>query len=340
MIRGNIFRPWGLYNNVFQSAPKSEWGFLGSISSEERSTAFYTQFIKENKCHKSIFFQLNQERSRYSTQANSATATNYQSLIRQGVAPECFVQHDLNAPFNEYANFIDELIFVTGNSNLVIDITSMPKRLFFYSLRQALSTKSKLANVVVTYTEPEGYGKDALAENQRRWAPLPGFSGPKKIPHENKVIIGIGFEPLGLPELVATGEFEGSQISLLFPFPSQPDRVAKNWKFARDLFPNINTDIVSIHRVDGVNVPEIFDSISRIGNFGDIHLKLAPFGPKPISLGMALYASKYSKGDNATSVFYTQPTIYNPNYSSGINYVNGCPAINCYCVRIDGKNLY
>jgi hypothetical protein len=41
-------------------------------------------------------------------------------------------------------------------------------------------------------------------------------------------------------------------------------------------------------------------------------LALAPFGPKPHSLGMALFAIRHDSG-----LYYTQPKSYNPNYSKG-----------------------
>lgn len=49
----------------------------------------------------------------------------------------------------------------------------------------------------------------------------------------------LGYEPLGLPDLTLSGEFASASVTLLFPFPSSPERVSKNWKFARYLFPNI-----------------------------------------------------------------------------------------------------
>ena len=149
----------------------------------------------------------------------------------------------------------------------------------------------------------------------------------------------MGFEPLGLPDLVIQGEFAGVETHLLFPFPTPPDRLRKNWEFAKDLFPN-STESLQFQHVDGLNVPDVFDVLSDIGADGEVQLTLAPYGPKPISLAMALYASTHGSGQNATAVYYTQPTVYNPEYSIGVRNIRGQAGIHCYAIKRLGHFLY
>ncbi|MNE96388.1 hypothetical protein D3C80_1945870 [compost metagenome] len=92
--------------------------------------------------------------------------------------------------------------------------------------------------------------------------------------------------------------------------------------------------------MDGINVPEVFDAIGALTDFGERFAILAPFGPKPISLAMALYASRVYTGQEHCSVNYTQPTVYNPDYSSGVKLQRGLPLINSYAIRLNGQNLY
>ncbi|HVM62830.1 MAG TPA: hypothetical protein VMV72_18360 [Verrucomicrobiae bacterium] len=58
-------------------------------------------------------------------------------------------------------------------------------------------------------------------------------------------------------------------------------------------------------------------------------LTLAPFGPKPHTLAMALFAIHRDAG-----MYYTQPKSYNPNYSSGFGrtwaYVVKWDGVCCY----------
>lgn len=154
------------------------------------------------------------------------------------------------------------------------------------------------------------------------------------------MVVGIGYEPLGLPDLVDAGRFDEAQMNFLFPFPAQADRVARNWRFIRGVFPNPDSGRLSVTRVDGINVPEVFQALLGIGEHGEQGLILAPFGPKPVSLAMALYAAKYSQPPNQTGVYYTQPTYHNPEYSTGVRQIDGYPALNAYCVKLNGHLVY
>jgi hypothetical protein len=58
-------------------------------------------------------------------------------------------------------------------------------------------------------------------------------------------------------------------------------------------------------------------------------LMLAPFGPKPHSLGMILFALKHDR-----ALIYSQPKSYNPDFSQGIGetwaYVVKWDGVPCY----------
>lgn len=305
---------------------------------EERSHATYTALQTLGTVASSLVFRIEDEPSRFHAEVERRTNSNESVFLRAGLTPASICRRKLVEPFNAYSTTIDNFLAVVGERNVLVDISSMPKRLFFFLVKRLLS--STFDNIVVTYAEPEKYSEEPLAENPQLWAPLPGFAGPRRVPSDRSLIIALGYEPLGLPDLVLSGEFASSRVALLFPFPSSPERVAKNWKFARDLFPNIDNSAVNIKRVDGINVPEVFDTIGGLTDFGDRFAMLAPFGPKPISLAMALYASKMHSMGGHCSVSYTQPTVYNPDYSSGVKMQAGAPLINSYAIRIRGANLY
>lgn len=246
----------------------------------------------------------------------------------------------MNGSFGEFESVLRRFLNQIGQTNLVVDITSLPKKVYFFLLKLLFQDPLGPRNVVFTYAEPERYSNDPLAANPDPWEALPGFRVSPRVEASRRVVVGIGYEPLGLPGLVDSGEFDESQITFLFPFPAQADRVARNWRFIRGIFPNSDTSSLSIIRVDGINVPEVFQTLSKLGDGGETALTLAPFGPKPVSLAMALYAAKYSQPQNQTGVYYTQPTYYNPYYSVGIRKIGGHFALNTYCVKLRGQILY
>ena len=131
-------------------------------------------------------------------------------------------------------------------------------------------------------------------------------------------------------------------MHLLFPFPTPPDRIRRNWEFVKDLFPHppSTQNGLQFEHVDGWNVPEVVDLLGRIGANGENHMTLAPYGPKPVSLAMALYASRFSSDENSTAVYYTQPTSYNPDYTTGVKCIRDRLAIHCYAIKRLGQLLY
>jgi len=277
--------------------------------------------------------------SRFYAECERRTDENQRDLIAKGLPAGCVRAHDLLGGFGTAAIDIEHALVETPANNLLIDITSMPKRIFFFLIKRALEAQERFENILVTYAEPEGYTNLALAENPLRWNTLPGFDAPLKKPDDRRVVISVGYEPLGLPDLVLQGEFRGARTHLLFPFPSQPESIRRNWEFAKQLYPHPQADLAFDH-VDSLNVPEVYDLLCRIGDQGQTQMTLAPYGPKPIALAMALYASRYSCGVRRTAVYYTQPTSYNPDYSSGLRVRAGYEAINCYAIKRLGSFLY
>ena len=341
MLRtGRSFRVWNLLENAINAADVGEWAFVGCVSMEHRSTAALLLSREHLAFSRELMFRILDSRdSRFFLRSSELTQSNQRTLRNKGVSGDVFREHHLLGPFGAIQTEIDEFIDGCEAENLIFDITSMPKKLFFFVVKRAMQRRDKFDNILATYSEPERYSDGPLAENPQQWSTLPGFDGPRRLPEGRRVVIAMGFEPLGLPDLVMQGEFTGVGTHLLFPFPTPPGRMRKNWEFAKDLFPNPPSGLEFRH-VDGMNVPDVFDVLSDIGRDGQTQMTLAPYGPKPISLAMALYAGRYESGRNATAVYYTQPTAYNPNYSRGVRKIGTKLAIHCYAIKRLGKFLY
>lgn len=285
-----------------------------------------------------LVFRIEDLPSRETETIRLKTDHNQQIFLNNNFTVDEFQQVGIISPFEPIDRILRAFLQQPDVTNIVLDITTLPKKVFFYAIRLILSNDYGLQNVVVAYAKPEKYNEGALAENPEPWSALPGFRPSSRQTSHEHLVIGVGFDPLGLPKIVDTGEFEGNPITFLFPFPSQVDRVRKNWRFIRRIFPNdSNLDILS---VDSSNLPEVFDRLCSKGANGDVGLALAPYGPKPVSLGMAIYAAVHKNRLCPPSVFYTQPTFYNPNYSEGILSINGAPQIDTYCLIIEGQTLY
>lgn len=88
-------------------------------------------------------------------------------------------------------------------------------------------------------------------------------------------------------------------------------------------------DTKQILRLDTYNVPDIYDTIVHLSEYGRKKILFAPYGPKTMSLAMCLFASQTS-----SAVYYTQPTIYDPYYSTGKGKCYG------FLIKKDGCSLY
>ena len=238
-------------------------------------------------------------------------------------------------------------------SNVVLDISTMPKRYFFPLLTQ-LCESSQVRNLLVTNTSPVSYG-EVLAGDADNWKPLPLYEGdPFNESPEVTLIVGVGYHPLNIQEIMEENKSIRVHMKLFFPFPSIHPGFIPNWKFVEHINkhrrpPGSNSDI-DIVRVPVGDVSLTFDRLLQQTKGGQTNsLILAPYGPKPMSLAMCLLGiARRAKGFDPetdapnlpTKIGYTQPSWYHPEYSREVRIVNGLPDVMAFCVRLNGRNLY
>lgn len=336
----DIFRPWGKFHEIIRSQAAETWALLACASMEERCTAIFSSLNALGINGQQLVLEIEDPISNVTPEIELLTGENKKTIQEFGFDNQQFVKLGLNDPFGKFEALIRIFLQEVGEQNLIIDITSLPKKVYFFLTKILFKDRSGPRNVIFTYAEPDRYSDEPLAANPDPWEALPGFRVSPRDETTRSVVVGIGYEPLGLPDLIDSGKFNESQILFLFPFPAQADRVARNWRFIRGIFPNADSNRLSIIRVDGINIPEVYQTLTSLGERGQHGLTLAPFGPKPVSLAMALYAARHSTPGAQTGVYYTQPSYYNPHYSSGMRLIDGLPVINAYCVKISGNFLY
>ncbi|WP_353163509.1 hypothetical protein [Salinisphaera shabanensis] len=154
-------------------------------------------------------------------------------------------------------------------------------------------------------------------------------------PSPTQVIVGVGFVPYGLPELLKH-DYKESNVALIFPFPPGPPQVQRNWEFVHEIEKIVPLkDERAIKRINALDVPGCFDCIERLTNHGESLAVLAPYGPKPHALAMCLAAIKHGY-----DVYYTQPRYYNSQYSTGVAENCGVDANYAYAIKLRGEKYY
>lgn len=176
---------------------------------------------------------------------------------------------------------------------------------------------SGVHNLLVTYTEPgpRGHTLGNLAFDPLPYDSLPGFIG--RLPDEETpqtLVISLGFETLGLRALLEGFRDRRGGVRFILPFPNSGTNVGRQWKNLATLVAGRSADLASgdLRSIPPWDTEEVVTVLERWGREGE-PLALAPFGPKPHTIAMTLYACKHDCG-----LYYTQPKAYAPDYTSGV----------------------
>ena len=310
---GNSFRPWGELNWLLSKTAIRNWSVVGCISFEDRIHGLRTNISADHTIERSIYFDIKPPGNSSNTAQNSRLIVNRNRMLATGVRQNQLIPLSLLCSVDEFLaplkTFIEE-----ANGNVILDISCFPKR-FFFPIVKLLVKSRHVNNLFVVYTKAAGYTKEDLSGNPEEWSHIPGGFMSSKFPEPKAdiAIIGVGYMPLGLPKLL-TGNYQDARVKLLFPHPPGPPSYQRNWDFVRrikDSYPALQLN--DMNRVHALDVSDAFDQLMVLTNNGRLNSILAPYGPKPISIAMALFSI-----NQGVPVYYTQPNFYSPDYSFGM----------------------
>jgi hypothetical protein len=336
MLTGE-FRPWGILSWVLERLTRRSWDMIGSIGTGNRCLSTWNMLRQKTLINNLLLFQIKDTYSPYwGDDPDDRITKRREEFLALGGNENSIYSCGILDPYEAINRILNEFIN-SASTNVIVDISTLPKR-FFFPIIKTMLLESRFQNILVTYTRPEVYAKNELALDPEPWRDLPKFKPPYPEPKERRIlVVGLGYETLGLPQLLRDDAFRGVPKTFLLPFPATPSGYIRSWESIR----NLDNELVqSTHdpiRIDAYDVSAIFDCITTLTDNCRQYAIFAPYGPKTMSLAMCLYASLCESG---SSVYYTQPKSYNPNYSTGIRSENGYPATYAYCVRLEGKNFY
>lgn len=260
------------------------------------------------------------------------TDGNHESLLREGLQLKFEPRkYALLATEDTLLDLIDEHIKEASVESLyILDITSFPKRYFCFLLKHMLRA-SWCSTLLVTYTSvgDSGYTTEHLTADPMTVDHLPGYLG-SLVRGQDTLVISLGFEMLNLRSLLEVYH-EGTDPKILMSYPSSPFAIRRQWDILRQMFAGAPmrlrpTDIESVAVWDAAQVYRRLHYWKKESD----QLTLAPFGTKPHSLGMALYALEMDAG-----MYYSQPKSYNPDYSG-----SGAGEIWGYLAKFEGVTCF
>jgi len=250
-------------------------------------------------------------------------------------ASTTFEPHVLLEPYHEIVASAKRIAGEAG-PNLIVDVSALPKR-FYFPLVKILLRERAQANILVTYTVAARHAEGPLAEDLSDPQEVPLFRAYPDDDREQMLVVALGLDASGIQKV--TSEREVGEIKVLFPYPTPPPQQARRWDAFRDSMRPFAQERIEIIGVSGMAMPAAYDALYNLTDAGNRSALLAPYGPKPVSVAMLLFAS--GVGQQTASVVYTQPKYYNPAYSSGVATArDGTPLIYAYPLRLGGRNLY
>jgi len=325
------YRPWGLLDWALDLSEQKEWFFIGTLGTEVRSLAAWKGLLARASKFEYKILEIHDRPSRFTIAANKLLEVRNKEFVDNGGQTNHIIKG--LGLLDEYYK-VDELsvMFANSGESVILDITSLPKRYFFPILRR-LVKNTKIQNLVITYTLPEDYAKDGpLSEGAGNWTHIPGFL-PTSTGKSEFLIAGAGFATQNLQNHVKS--ITRNDVKLLIPFPATLDATRQAWQAIYQLQGEQSAKKFSNFRVPANDISSAFDRIISLNRNTVADAAFAPFGPKPISAAMCIFASA-----RGSAVYYPQPIAYNPNYSTGIAKCEGKDAIYAYWIRHHGKMLY
>jgi hypothetical protein len=317
-------KPWGQLEWLISKTPRTAVRrvLIGCVGAEERSTAIPRALCAGGAVAAHLFV-VHDPPSRFTARIVAKTSQHVQSLVGHaidGVSP--LSEHQLFASDDDIASILASSADASP-TELWIDITAMPKRFFFLLVKLALRAEW-VTSLFVTYAQPAPgrYTPEHLSEDPDMPQPLPGF-GPVAATSD-RLVVSIGFEPLGLAQVLGEYRDKKRDVIFLVPFPPGQPYSRRVWETIRSVgFPGE-------HKVRRVPALDAFGTVRTLSavvpNSATGGVALAPYGPKPMSLGMCAYAALFD-----APVYYTQPRVYHPDYTLGAG------SLWAYCLKLSDR---
>lgn len=326
------YRPWGLLDWTLGLTKPRKWDFVGALGTEERSLAAWHGLKKGDGLSTTRLLEVLDRPSRHTTRAfHLITERTQEFLASGGVEKDITRKLELMTELHRIVAIANAVEQSAGDS-VMLDITSLPKRFFFPLLRH-LEQSTDVRDLVVTYTSPEQYAENGvLSEDAADWLTLPGFPGQSG--QTEMLIVSVGFMVESLRSHLTTINKHES-VKILIPFPAPLSILRRTWDSVCYLESKSEVGKFQNFRLNTTDLSGAFDRITQLASETKMKPAFAPFGPKPTSAAMCLYAAKHD-----CPVYYPQPRVYHPEYSRGVREVDGKPAVFAYWIKHEGKKLY
>ncbi len=336
------FRAWGDANWLLPHFRGGNgWGVLACIGTEARSVDSILEL--SSKAHKLYLVQIDDPLPQDTLETKIEIDKSWKRVEKRLSGKYQRFEAELKSSLDEVAEYVDTA--VRSSSDIILDITSFPKR-WFFPMVQLLVNEPRVRNLVVVYTQGTKYAK-VISSNPEALRPIQGFPSVSGRSEHDYAFVGVGFHLLSFSRLF--GEDRPRALKMLFPFPPGPPGIKRNWKFVESMERIVGRENDGIPKIDPIDfiqlsafdVSQTFDAIRRVTNNGERTSYMLPFGPKPVSLAMCLFSVAADRSDRPeVPIYYAQPSQYALHYTKEPFRKNGKLSCLAYALKHEGSQLY
>lgn len=233
----------------------------------------------------------------------------------------------IKSPFRRASHTIDDILNSVMERDIIVDITTLGFVELLLILKWFKNTS--LTNIQIIYAEPTAYksrvdymsdfGKHEfdLTSHSGGFKAIPGFSKAVSTGTKATLIAVLGFERSRLGQLLQLDE--GAYVGEILPIFGTPSYQV-GWD-KHCFFQNVETLKGSSGKPNFVSAYSALDMINRLEyikeSLPDTEIMVAPFGTKPLSLGVAIFLV-----NNSNIILKYDHPIKKTNGSDGIGRIH------------------
>jgi hypothetical protein len=196
-------------------------------------------------------------------------------------------------------------------SRIAVDISSF-NRPFFFALLKYLQDHCGVTSVDVYYTEPQSYvlPKGLIRSYRASVGPLfvtevPGFPGLPAVRPKTLLIVTLGFD--GDLSAFISEEVTPDSVVIVNGFPAYSPKFKDISLINNERLLNYSDARDRIAYCRATNPYEVFNLLTKLRtDFPSFFFNIAPLGPKPMALGVCMFALS----DSSVRVIYPMPEKY------------------------------
>ncbi|MFY0676738.1 MAG: hypothetical protein JXR18_05575 [Neptuniibacter sp.] len=318
--------PWGHIEWLLPKVNISSWIAIFCPSFEPRSVAAASWLAKSSYNIKPFGIKVDDPPNQYTVRIEQLTQTHEHQIHKQYSTYES-VSTELLSELSVWNNIVNQLS-AEKDCSILLDISSMPKRIFLFLIKRLIAS-GNVKDLVVCYSCAEGHREGKLTENSSPPSSIPGFSRVNESDQQSAVIVSVGYMAYNFSEFLQN--YSTSTLpKFIFPFPPGSPSFRRNWRRLHDLLPAMERR-AEIKRTHAMDMFAVLEWLKALGDSVDGNIDLIPLGPKPHTLAMGLAHLHF---EDRSEIIYSQPRIYHPEYSHGIAKDRaGKPEIYAYCLR-------